>query len=141
MTRPAKDDRSELDMLRAKAARVEALDFRMRRLGAASDDPEVAGWNHALNVAQDDLRAALVGATDSSCEECDDLAEHEAAARHAAGDPRWEKPQEHREPSGYFGGGGGLPRHLPLPIHRTEAGCPNCSTCDGGGCLDCTDPA
>ncbi|MEY4081680.1 MAG: hypothetical protein RL430_2110 [Actinomycetota bacterium] len=28
-----------------------------------------------------------------------------------------------------------------LPIHRTEAGYPNCSTCDGGGCLDCTDPA
>jgi hypothetical protein len=30
-------------------------------------------------------------------------------------------------------------RHLPL--HRTEAGHPNCSTCDGGGCHDCTDPA
>lgn len=29
----------------------------------------------------------------------------------------------------------------PLPPHRTEAGYPNCSTCDGGGCLDCTDPA
>ena len=29
----------------------------------------------------------------------------------------------------------------PLPIHRSEAGYPNCSTCDGGGCLDCTDPA
>ena len=28
-----------------------------------------------------------------------------------------------------------------LPAHRTEAGYPNCSTCDGGGCLDCTDPA
>lgn len=28
-----------------------------------------------------------------------------------------------------------------LPIHRTEAGYPNCATCDGGGCLDCTDPA
>lgn len=28
-----------------------------------------------------------------------------------------------------------------LPIHRTEAGYPNCSTCDGGGCYDCTDPA
>lgn len=27
------------------------------------------------------------------------------------------------------------------PIHRTEAGYPNCSTCDGGGCPDCTDPA
>lgn len=29
----------------------------------------------------------------------------------------------------------------PLPLHRTEAGYPNCSTCDGGGCPDCTDPA
>lgn len=29
----------------------------------------------------------------------------------------------------------------PLPLHRTEAGYPNCSTCGGGGCLDCTDPA
>lgn len=28
-----------------------------------------------------------------------------------------------------------------LPIHRTEAGWPRCSTCDGGGCPDCTDPA
>lgn len=28
-----------------------------------------------------------------------------------------------------------------LPIHRTEAGYPRCSTCDGGGCPDCTDPA
>lgn len=28
-----------------------------------------------------------------------------------------------------------------LPLHRTEAGWPNCATCDGGGCLDCTDPA
>lgn len=28
-----------------------------------------------------------------------------------------------------------------LPLHRTEAGYPSCSTCDGGGCLDCTDPA
>jgi hypothetical protein len=28
-----------------------------------------------------------------------------------------------------------------LPLHRTEAGWPRCSTCDGGGCLDCTDPA
>ena len=28
-----------------------------------------------------------------------------------------------------------------LPSHRTEAGFPNCSTCDGGGCPDCTDPA
>ncbi len=36
-------------------------------------------------------------------------------------------------------GGEATPR--PLPIHRTEAGYPNCSTCDGGGCLDCTDPA
>jgi hypothetical protein len=29
----------------------------------------------------------------------------------------------------------------PLPLHRTEAGYPHCSTCDGGGCSDCTDPA
>jgi hypothetical protein len=29
----------------------------------------------------------------------------------------------------------------PLPLHRTEAGYPRCATCDGGGCLDCTDPA
>lgn len=29
----------------------------------------------------------------------------------------------------------------PLPIHRTEAGYPYCSTCEGGGCPDCTDPA
>ena len=28
-----------------------------------------------------------------------------------------------------------------LPVHRTEAGYPHCSTCDGGGCPDCTDPA
>jgi len=28
-----------------------------------------------------------------------------------------------------------------LPIHRTEAGYPRCSTCDGGACYDCTDPA
>lgn len=28
-----------------------------------------------------------------------------------------------------------------LPLHRTEAGYPSCSTCDGGGCPDCTDPA
>lgn len=28
-----------------------------------------------------------------------------------------------------------------LPIHRIEAGYPNCATCDGGGCPDCTDPA
>ena len=28
-----------------------------------------------------------------------------------------------------------------LPLHRTEAGYPHCSTCDGGGCHDCTDPA
>lgn len=32
-------------------------------------------------------------------------------------------------------------RPFDLPIHRTEAGYPNCSTCDGGGCYDCTDPA
>jgi hypothetical protein len=29
----------------------------------------------------------------------------------------------------------------PLPTHRTEVGYPRCSTCDGGGCYDCTDPA
>lgn len=34
----------------------------------------------------------------------------------------------------------GNTRHR-LPIHRTEAGYPNCATCDGGGCHDCTDPA
>ena len=28
-----------------------------------------------------------------------------------------------------------------LPIYRTEAGYPDCATCDGGGCPDCTDPA
>ena len=28
-----------------------------------------------------------------------------------------------------------------LPIHRTEAGYPNCAICDGGGCFDCTDPS
>lgn len=29
-----------------------------------------------------------------------------------------------------------------LPLHRTEANSGIvCSTCDGGGCLDCTDPA
>lgn len=28
-----------------------------------------------------------------------------------------------------------------LPLHRTEAGWPNCATCEGGGCLDCTDPS
>lgn len=32
-------------------------------------------------------------------------------------------------------------RSRSLPLHRTEAGYPNCSTCDGGGCPDCTDPA
>lgn len=26
-----------------------------------------------------------------------------------------------------------------IPMHRTEAGWPNCSTCDGGGCHDCTE--
>ena len=31
--------------------------------------------------------------------------------------------------------------HRTLPLHRTEAGWPNCATCDGGGCPDCTDPA
>jgi hypothetical protein len=34
-----------------------------------------------------------------------------------------------------------LPEQIPLPLHRTEAGYPRCATCDGGGCLDCTDPA
>ena len=33
------------------------------------------------------------------------------------------------------------PRITGLPLHRTEAGYPNCATCDGGGCHDCTDPA
>lgn len=33
------------------------------------------------------------------------------------------------------------PEPHPLPIHRTEAGYPRCATCDGGGCLDCTDPS
>ncbi|ATS93146.1 thioredoxin [Gordonia phage Patio] len=33
------------------------------------------------------------------------------------------------------------PEDHPLPSHRTEAGWPNCATCDGGGCPDCTDPA
>lgn len=28
-----------------------------------------------------------------------------------------------------------------LPLHRTEAGTVLCSTCDGSGCPDCTDPA
>ncbi|WP_411815529.1 hypothetical protein [Gordonia sp. SND2] len=28
-----------------------------------------------------------------------------------------------------------------LPITRTEAGWPNCATCDGSGCPDCTDPS
>ena len=28
-----------------------------------------------------------------------------------------------------------------LPLHRTEAGTIRCSTCDGGGCPDCTDSA
>lgn len=32
-------------------------------------------------------------------------------------------------------------RPFDLPLHRTEAGYPNCATCDGGGCYDCTDPA
>lgn len=33
------------------------------------------------------------------------------------------------------------PPLMELPLHRTEAGWPNCSTCDGGGCHDCTEPA
>ena len=32
-------------------------------------------------------------------------------------------------------------REAQLPSHRVEAGWPRCSTCDGGGCPDCTDPA
>ena len=28
-----------------------------------------------------------------------------------------------------------------LPLHRIAAGIPDVSTCDGGGCPDCTDPA
>ena len=36
---------------------------------------------------------------------------------------------------------GGPQRRRNLPPHRTEAGHPNCATCDGGGCPDCTDPA
>lgn len=36
---------------------------------------------------------------------------------------------------------GQLMGQRPLPIHRTEAGYPYCSTCDGGGCPDCTDQA
>lgn len=35
----------------------------------------------------------------------------------------------------------GFEHKAELPIHRTEAGWPNCATCDGGGCPDCTDPA
>lgn len=34
-----------------------------------------------------------------------------------------------------------ITNHGDLPLHRTEAGTLPCSTCDGGGCLDCTDPA
>jgi hypothetical protein len=34
-----------------------------------------------------------------------------------------------------------MDRRFNLPLHRTEAGYPSCSTCDGGGCPDCTDPA
>ena len=32
---------------------------------------------------------------------------------------------------------------LPVPLHRTETTTPwgSCSTCDGGGCHDCTEPA
>lgn len=36
---------------------------------------------------------------------------------------------------------GQLPAPRALPQHRTEAGWPRCSTCEGGGCPDCTDPA
>lgn len=33
--------------------------------------------------------------------------------------------------------------HVSLPLHRAgdAATTARCSTCDGGGCLDCTDPA
>ena len=36
-----------------------------------------------------------------------------------------------------------LDEHMPLPLHRTQATYPRsaCSTCDGGGCFDCTDPS
>ena len=40
-------------------ARVEAVDFTVRRLGTATGDPWVGGWNDALAVCQDDLRLAL----------------------------------------------------------------------------------
>lgn len=33
------------------------------------------------------------------------------------------------------------PEVVGLPLHRTEAGHPDCATCEGGGCHDCTDPA
>ena len=49
----------EVERLREKVARIEALDFSARRLGMAFPDPWREGWNRALEVAQDDLRAAL----------------------------------------------------------------------------------
>jgi hypothetical protein len=39
------------------------------------------------------------------------------------------------------GGDDGQDDQRTLPLHRTEAGWPNCSTCDGGGCYDCTESA
>ena len=39
--------------------RVEAVDFTIRRLGTATGDPWVEGWNDALEVCRDDLRVAL----------------------------------------------------------------------------------
>lgn len=52
------------EKLRAKVAAVEGLNFTSRRLGMAFDDPERIGWNHALEVCADDLRAALGGPSD-----------------------------------------------------------------------------
>lgn len=47
---------------------------------------------------------------------------------------RWEPPVEPEPPAGFAS---------PLPTTRTEAnfGGIVCSTCDGSGCPDCTDPA
>lgn len=39
--------------------KVEAVNFTDRRLGMAHADPWREGWNHALDVCLDDLRAAL----------------------------------------------------------------------------------
>lgn len=40
-------------------SRVRAIDLNLRRLGMAQPDPWREGWNRALEVAQDDIRAAL----------------------------------------------------------------------------------